>query len=171
MITFTKLRSGDWGVRVEGPRPVGGTEVVVAKRDGSTTKVTLGGVVWSDADVTLFEIQARPRRASPPRPPAAVPVPAPAPREDAVRFDFSDEEVARAFGALEEALEVTPLATSAGTTRIARAGEFMLMHEKGGSFAFKHRDTRNYVVLHGNRLEVPARNAPFHRGEFDYGSN
>jgi len=173
MITFAKLRSGDWGVRVEGARPVEGTSVTVAKRDGSTTRVTLGEVVWADDEVTLFAIQARPRRAPTPRPSASAPVPRPAaPSEAEVRFALSDDEVARAFAALEIALAATPLRTSAGGTRIARAREFMLMHERGGSYSFKHRDSRNYVVLHGDRLEVPVRDAPFHRGEFDvYGSN
>lgn len=51
--TFTKLRSGGWGVRVEGGVLPEGARVDVQRRDGSTKTVTLGRCVWASDDETL----------------------------------------------------------------------------------------------------------------------
>lgn len=56
--TYTQLRSGDWGVRVQGAvKP--GAVVTVRKRDGSTKSETVQSVVWSGGGVTLCSISRR----------------------------------------------------------------------------------------------------------------
>lgn len=48
--TYTKLRDGSWGVRLEGgPLPAGST-VTVTKRDGGQKQETIKAVVWSGKD-------------------------------------------------------------------------------------------------------------------------
>lgn len=49
-ISYSKLPSGAWGVRIatKGRHPNPGDEVFVQKRDGSTNRVTLGGIVDRD---------------------------------------------------------------------------------------------------------------------------
>jgi hypothetical protein len=57
--TFTKLRNGDWGVRVaraDGYMPKAGEYVAVTKRDGSKTMKAIGRVVWSNDEVALCTI-------------------------------------------------------------------------------------------------------------------
>lgn len=50
--TFTKLKSGEWGIRVVGAaRP--GMTVTVSKKDGTTDTKTIGKVVWSGNGVTI----------------------------------------------------------------------------------------------------------------------
>ena len=45
---FTKLKTGDWGVRVASPSaPAPGDTIQVAKKDGSESTVTIGEVLWS----------------------------------------------------------------------------------------------------------------------------
>jgi hypothetical protein len=69
-VTFSKLRSGDWGVRGPGEPPAPGSKLAVVKRDGSTSAVTVDRVVWSghdartDGPVWLAAIVATPRRAA-----------------------------------------------------------------------------------------------------------
>jgi hypothetical protein len=53
MASFTKLRSGAWGIRVEGTRPADGSSVNVVKKDGSATTVVVARVIWSDDGGTL----------------------------------------------------------------------------------------------------------------------
>lgn len=49
----------------------------------------------------------------------------------------------------------------------AEACDFMLMDERDGRLAFKHRDSRNYIfVLKDGSIHVPKRDEPFMRGEF-----
>lgn len=57
--SFTKLRSGDWGIRVTGGVPEAGQSVVVAKRDGSSDTVSVDRVVWSGEGVALCAIVRR----------------------------------------------------------------------------------------------------------------
>lgn len=54
--TFTKLKNGDWGVKIEGPVIPGG-EVTVTKKDGNTTEVTVGEVVWSGNGYNICKIK------------------------------------------------------------------------------------------------------------------
>lgn len=48
--TFTKLRSGAWGLRVTGGAASPGAFLAVTKRDGTTQQVTVGEVVWQGKD-------------------------------------------------------------------------------------------------------------------------
>lgn len=58
--SYTKLKSGDWGIRIE--KPAGpdalraGTTVTVMKRDGSSKTETVGCVLWADNDVAICAI-------------------------------------------------------------------------------------------------------------------
>lgn len=54
--TYTKLRTGDWGLRIEGARVGEGTPVVVVKRSGERKSERVGRVVWSGNGVTLATI-------------------------------------------------------------------------------------------------------------------
>lgn len=72
--TYSKLRNGNWGVRVSGKAAVG--DVVTARRrDNTTQRVRITHIVWSGNDVTLCEFESfdsRPReRAAAPAPKAA----------------------------------------------------------------------------------------------------
>ena len=44
--TFARLKDQTWGLRVNGPRPVEGAAVTVAKRDGSTKSATVARILW-----------------------------------------------------------------------------------------------------------------------------
>jgi hypothetical protein len=56
MATYAKLRSGNWGVRVEG-EVTPGQVVTVTKKDGSTRTETIDRVVWSGNGVSLCTIK------------------------------------------------------------------------------------------------------------------
>lgn len=47
--TYTKLRSGDWGVKVDG-KVNEGAQVQVRKQNGSVKVERIGRVVWTGAD-------------------------------------------------------------------------------------------------------------------------
>jgi len=57
--------------------------------------------------------------------------------------------------------------------RVASVDEFMFMQEINGAGQFKHRDTRNYVIVRpvrtpgGYELYVPCTTETYHRGFFD----
>lgn len=76
-----------------------------------------------------------------------------------------------AFDKLKRALRNFELPTEGGSRRKADPGEFMLMNmAQGGSKAmFKHRDTRNYIIIDmkSGKMEVPITSKPFFRGYFD----
>lgn len=55
--TFTKLRTGQWGIRVKGTKPEPGQTVQVERRDGRQETVTLGSILWSEKDLYLCHIQ------------------------------------------------------------------------------------------------------------------
>lgn len=80
-----------------------------------------------------------------------------------------DQLVNGHFSVLAALLQRTPLPTASGS-RVASASEFMLMEHTEQCAKFKHRETRNYVLVwysSGNiRLVVPRENVPFHGGEF-----
>lgn len=67
MTTFSKLRSGAWGIRSTLPLAPG-ERVTVERRDGSRSTVTVDRVVWSGGGVWLAAIAAEPRRAAEPAP-------------------------------------------------------------------------------------------------------
>lgn len=59
--TYTKLNSGDWGIRVEGA-PEAGAEVTVSKKDGSEKIETVTAVIWQGEGIAICSIeQARKR--------------------------------------------------------------------------------------------------------------
>jgi hypothetical protein len=63
--TYTKLRSGSWGVRST-ERLVPGQRVTVTKKDGTTKAETIERVIWTDGTVSLASI-AQSDSASPSR--------------------------------------------------------------------------------------------------------
>lgn len=55
--TYTKLKSGEWGIRVETtipPEP--GATITVRKKDGTTKTETIAKVVWSGNGISLCTI-------------------------------------------------------------------------------------------------------------------
>ena len=56
--TYTKLRSGDWGIRVQGTVEAGAM-IVVTKKSGEAKSETVAKVVWSGNGITLCAIGAR----------------------------------------------------------------------------------------------------------------
>jgi len=68
MTTFTRLRSGQWGIRsTEALSP--GQLIAVEKRDGTTTEVVVDRVIWTDGRVWLAAVAAGQRRARKHAPP------------------------------------------------------------------------------------------------------
>jgi len=55
MTTYTKLKNGSWGLRVQGAAAKG-DKVTVTKKDGSTKVETISAVLWSGEGVTLCAI-------------------------------------------------------------------------------------------------------------------
>ena len=63
MITFTRLRSGAWGLRGSAAVLVPGATVTVTKRNGEEQTATVGEVVWAGEGVAIAKIaQAAPAR-------------------------------------------------------------------------------------------------------------
>lgn len=60
-ITYTKLRSGAWGVRGPAESVRSGSTIVVSKRDGSTKTETVGRVLWTGDGIALASL-ARSKR-------------------------------------------------------------------------------------------------------------
>jgi hypothetical protein len=58
MVTYTKLKSGEWGIRAEGALKAGMT-VVVSKKSGESRRETIGKVVFSGNGVSLATIDRR----------------------------------------------------------------------------------------------------------------
>lgn len=56
MATFTKLRSGNWGLRGDAAELVTGETVTVTKRNGDESQETVGAIVWTDGEVAVAEI-------------------------------------------------------------------------------------------------------------------
>lgn len=58
MATYTKLRSGEWGIRVtEDEPPEEGTVVTVSKSNGEKKTETVDKVIWSGDGVHLCSIK------------------------------------------------------------------------------------------------------------------
>jgi hypothetical protein len=55
--TYTKLQSGEWGIRVTGS-VTPGAKVVVTKKSGETKEETVGKVVWAGNGISLCTITA-----------------------------------------------------------------------------------------------------------------
>lgn len=56
-VTFTKLKSGEWGLRVEGTAKPGDL-VTVSKKDGSKESKMVGKIIWNGNGITLCTIAA-----------------------------------------------------------------------------------------------------------------
>jgi hypothetical protein len=56
--TFTKLRSGQWGLRGSQSALQPGATIGVAKRDGSTKECVVGRVIWTKDGIALATISA-----------------------------------------------------------------------------------------------------------------
>ncbi|MGH8519867.1 MAG: hypothetical protein ACREU9_00175 [Gammaproteobacteria bacterium] len=54
--TYTKLRTGAWGVRVNG-NPKKGDRIAVTKKSGETKTETIGNIIWSGDGITLCAIE------------------------------------------------------------------------------------------------------------------
>lgn len=62
MATYTKLRSGEWGIRVAGGALLArGATVTVIKKNGESKTETVQNKVWSGNGVALYAIQPRSR--------------------------------------------------------------------------------------------------------------
>jgi len=74
-----------------------------------------------------------------------------------------------AFKALADALSHYGLPTTSGTYRTGvDAGEFMLMGtHSDGSWAFKHRFSRNYIYCSPKGELVVPMGGPFYQGTYD----
>lgn len=59
-ISYTKLKSGDWGVRVEGQTVTVNQVVTIRKKDGTTKQETVQRVIWTGNGVQLCAIAATP---------------------------------------------------------------------------------------------------------------
>ena len=60
--TYTKLRSGEWGVRVTGERVTRGSMVTVTKKDGELREEHIERVLWSGEGVMLCAIVHRTKK-------------------------------------------------------------------------------------------------------------
>jgi len=55
--TFTKLRDGNWGLRVTGGTPAPGQTINVSKKDGAVVRKTIGKVLWKGPDACLCTVE------------------------------------------------------------------------------------------------------------------
>ena len=54
-VTYTKLKTGDWGLRIQGSvKP--GDAVTVSKKNGDVKRETVGKVVWTGNGISLATI-------------------------------------------------------------------------------------------------------------------
>ena len=56
MATYTKLKSGDWGIKLAG-KATPGQRINVTKKSGETKAETVGSVVWTDGQTSICTIQ------------------------------------------------------------------------------------------------------------------
>jgi hypothetical protein len=63
-VSYTKLRSGSWGVRVQAETedetlPQAGETVTVYRKDGSSSNETVTKLVWQGSGVALYALDER----------------------------------------------------------------------------------------------------------------
>ena len=84
---------------------------------------------------------------------------------------MSQELANQWFARLELVLKDRKLPCEHGPARVCEASEFMFMQHLGTVASFKHRSTRNYVMVKqvgsGYELFVPFTMKAFERGFFD----
>jgi hypothetical protein len=61
--SYTKLKSGEWGVRIVGTASAGQT-ITVTKKDGTSKQETITKIVWSGNGITLAAVAQRAPQAS-----------------------------------------------------------------------------------------------------------
>jgi len=54
--TWTKLKSGEWGVRVAGAEVKAGETIVVTKKSGETKTVKIARVLWTGDGISLCAV-------------------------------------------------------------------------------------------------------------------
>lgn len=54
--TYTKLRSGEWGLRVVGDKPRVGQPIHVEKKDGTVKTESISEIVWSEGETHLCSL-------------------------------------------------------------------------------------------------------------------
>lgn len=59
MVVYTKLRSGDWGVKVTGRIPRPGNTVEVRLADGRVAREKIRKVIWADRWVAICAVDRR----------------------------------------------------------------------------------------------------------------
>ncbi len=57
--TWTKLKSGKWGVRITGGKSKSGESINVETRNGSTSMVVLGRMLWRNNGVAIYTVTER----------------------------------------------------------------------------------------------------------------
>lgn len=57
--SYTKLKSGEWGIRITESSVKAGDAVTVRKKDGTTKQETVQKVIWTGNGVTLCAIAQR----------------------------------------------------------------------------------------------------------------
>lgn len=62
--TYTKLRTGEWGVRCAATHAVIGADITVTKKSGETKTERIRSVVWTDTTTALVAIEKTERPAS-----------------------------------------------------------------------------------------------------------
>lgn len=68
MTSYTKLRDGSWGLRINSGQTVTpGQTITVTKKSGDTKQETVGKVLWSGNGVTLATIAQSSGQSSSPR--------------------------------------------------------------------------------------------------------
>jgi hypothetical protein len=70
MASYTKLRTGDWGIKGNVPAPAPGDTVLVTKANGDTKTATVARVIWTGNGVWIAAIEREP---APVQPRAVVP--------------------------------------------------------------------------------------------------
>lgn len=62
MTTYTKLRSGEWGLRIQGSARVG-QAITVTKKSGETKTEYVRNIIWAGNGITLAAIDTMDRPA------------------------------------------------------------------------------------------------------------
>jgi len=57
-VTYSRLRSGEWGVRGPASHLAAGSRVTVGRKDGSTSEVVIGRILWTGDGVALATIES-----------------------------------------------------------------------------------------------------------------
>jgi hypothetical protein len=85
------------------------------------------------------------------------------------QYSFGNDEVEKAFDLLEKALKRNKLVANlrTGEKRTAKPSEFQLMGKDGTDYQFKHKESRNYVLVNERTggLAAPKTDKPFFKGE------